>query len=56
MPSFNQVPFTVLCSMELCRQYFKKYWSSNGKIQFPTKIIYAVHSKPFKLMTVAFAK
>ena len=36
----------ALCSLKLCRQYVKKSWWSNEKFRFPTKIIYAVHSKP----------
>ena len=28
----------------------KKSWWSNGKIQFPTKIVYAVHSKLIQII------
>ena len=39
-PSFNG-----LCPLKLWRQDFKNSRWSNGKIRFPTKIIYAVHNK-----------
>ena len=52
MLSFNQVSLTCLCSLKLRRQDFKNSWWSNGKIRFPTKIIYAVHNKLLQISEI----